>query len=83
MQTIQTIETIGTISKGIDGTDEYLLIVDNEDAIDIDALEQELRDRYYRDTGVAGGYYCHDVRCIPDPIHDNRCIAIVYHRYDV
>lgn len=80
---MQTIQTIGAIDKGIDGQDQYLLITDNAAAIDIGALEQSLLDQYYHDTNHPGGYFCRDVRVIPDPIHDDRCIAIVYHRYDV
>lgn len=76
-------ETIGVLNKGIDGRDEYLLISDNEDDLDLNEVHRILVEQFYVDSSVPGGYFCHTVRIIPDELHPNRCIAIVQHRYDV
>lgn len=78
-----TTTRIGMINEGIDGSDEYLMVRSTDDALDLPAVEQELTDLYYRESTRPGGYFCHTVRLIPDPIHDNTAIAIVQHRYDV
>ena len=78
------IERIGCITKGIDGSDEYLLVWDNEVAHTADSLSQHLTETYYRDTHRPGGYYCHSVSVIEDPSHGGyKHIAVVHHRYDV
>ena len=77
------VERIGSIEKGIDGTDAYLLVTSNEGALDCDQVEAFLLQQWWRDSSGPGTYYCNSVRVIPDPVHDNECIAIVQHRYDV
>lgn len=78
------IEKIGAIHHGVDGSDEYLLVWDNETAHNAQQLERHLTELYYRDTHTPGGYFCHSVSVIPDPAHHGyKHIAIVHHRYDV
>lgn len=77
------ITRIGVIDHGIDGSDEYLSVRDLEQEIDRQHLALLLDKRYYYRCTRAGGYFCYTQRIIPDPIHDDRCIVIVQHRYDV
>ena len=77
------ITRIGTIDHGIDGSDEYLSVRDREQEIDRQHLARLLDRRYYCRSSRPGGYFCTMQRIIPDPVHDNRCIVIVQHRYDV
>lgn len=77
------VQRIGAISKGIDGTDAYLLVTSNEDALDLEQVEEFLLQQWWSDSKGPGTYYCNSVRVIADPVHDNKCIAIVQHRYDV
>lgn len=77
------VDKIGSVSLGVDGADEYLAVRDMEDAIDPAALEDWMLERHYVAGGGAGSYFCHSVRVLPDPIHDNRAVVIVCHRYDV
>lgn len=77
------ITRIGTIEHGIDGSDEYLLVRDREQELDEQHLADLLDRRYYRRSSHPGGYFCTTQRIIHDPIHDDRCIVIVQHRYDV
>lgn len=74
---------IGTVCRGMDGSDEYLLVHDFEQDLDEQHLALVLEQRYYRDSLRPGGYFCVTQRIIRDPIHDNCCIVVVQHRYDV
>ena len=74
------ITRIGAIEKGVDGTDEYILIKDVEDDINVDDVYELMMSRYYRDTNVPGGYFCNNINIIPKA--NNEVIAIVEHRYD-
>lgn len=75
---------IGNINKGIDGTDQYVLVENVEgDNLDLDTVHENLLDMYYRDCCVPGGYFCKTVQIIPDPVHSRKCIAVIQHRYDV
>ena len=74
---------IGTICHGIDGSDEYLLVRDLEQELDVQHLEVRLLQRFYCRSSRPGGYFCTTQRIIPDPVHDYKCIVIVQHRYDV
>jgi hypothetical protein len=75
-------QEIGRIDQGIDGVDQYLLVADLSDDIDTEVVEQEFLEHHYRDTNVAGGYFCHSVTVSELP-SDNKCIVIIHHRYDV
>ena len=77
------IKRIGAIDLGVDGSDEYLLVWDNEQDHQVEALEQHLLKRYYRHTDTPGGYFCYAVDVGPCPRYEGRYIAIVHHRYDV
>lgn len=78
------ISKIGCIPQGVNGTDEYLLVWDNETAHSAEQLKRHLTEVYYRDTNAPGGYFCHSVSVIPHPAHHGyKHIAIVHHRYDI
>lgn len=77
------IQTIGSIYKGIDGSDQYLLVDRTDDDIKEVDVREHLFPRFYRDTNTPGGYFCHNFRYFPDPVHPYRAIVIIEHRYDV
>jgi hypothetical protein len=72
---------IGAIGQ-YDGWDEYLLVCDPDDDLDIDAVEDHFLSLHYRDTDIPGGYFCHSVTVSELP-SGNECIVIVHHRYDI
>jgi hypothetical protein len=75
------IEPIGRILRGIDGSDEYVLLRSNDDVFTHD-LEAWLLDRYHTRSKGPGSYFCTSVRVIPHA-HVGKYIGIIYHRYDV
>lgn len=81
-----TYEHIGTISHGIDGHDEYVLVTrttKNYEPLDLADVEATVTEGTYSDSGVAGGYFCHRVTICPNPISDWQAVAIIHHRFDV
>lgn len=83
LDTLQ-ITKIGSVPLGVDGSDEYLLVWDNEIAHNTEALERHLTEMYFRDTTTPGGYFCYAVSVFPDPnSYGYKHIAVVHHRYDV
>lgn len=77
------IREIGRLDMGIDGTDQYLLVRDLQQYIDKAHVYDTIMPRFYRDCTRPGGYFCTDLRIIPDPVLKHECIVIVQHRYDV
>lgn len=78
-----TIEKIGVIELGVEGSDDYIL-VKTENRATIAQVRGELLSRFFRDTTQeAGGYYCHHVTVLGNPVFDNSFVAIIHHRYDV
>lgn len=75
-------EAIGSIVKGVDGTDEYLhvrcLTADSDEA----TVERAVMQRYYRDTDTPGGYFCRNATVMRKRYSDNEYVVIVHHRYD-
>jgi hypothetical protein len=83
--TFENLQTkrIGAIDLGVDGSDEYLLVWDNEQEHSAEELEQHLLERYFRDTNTPGGYFCYSVIVGRHPYYTDKFIATVFHRYDV
>ena len=75
------ITPIGKVDQG-NGSDEYVLVCDLSDDIDLDDVEREFTEHCYRDTDTPGAYFCHRVTVVGLD-SDNECIVIVHHRYDV
>ena len=76
-------ETIGTIDNGCDGHELYIRVKRFDDSFDADSLEQihtAMLARFYRDTSVPGGYFCHTVDV--KQLADNIALVIVYGQYD-
>jgi len=78
--TIQ-VTKIGNIDNGIDGSEEYLLLTNSEDDLTEDQAWDYLHPLVYRDTDIAGAYFCHTVRTLQKT--DNQVVCIVYHQYNV
>ena len=77
------IETIGAISHGVDGSDQYVLLTRWGDDLTPEDAEDWLLPQVYRDTHqAAGGYFCHRVTTTQGE-SANKVIAIIHHRYDV
>ena len=77
------IETIGTISHGVDGSDQYVLLTRWGDDLTPEDAEDWLLPQVYRDTHqAAGGYFCHRVTTMQGE-SSGKVVAIVHHRYDV
>jgi len=72
---------IGNIDHGIDGSDEYLLLSDNEDNLSENQAWKYLHPLVYRDTDTPGGYFCHTVKTLQKS--DNSVVCIVYHQYNI
>jgi hypothetical protein len=77
------IETIGAISHGVDGSDQYVLLTRWGDDLTPEDAEDWLLPQVYKDTHqAAGGYFCHRVTTMQGE-SSGKVIAIVHHRYDV
>jgi hypothetical protein len=77
------IETIGAISHGVDGSDQYVLLTRWADDLTPEDAEDWLLPQVYRETHqAAGGYFCHRVTTMQGE-SSGKVIAIVHHRYDV
>lgn len=77
------IERIGAITKGVDGSDEYLLVTDLDGTLSLESLQEQLLQAYYKDANQPGGYFCYAVNVAAHPFYDSAYIAVVHHRYDV
>ena len=75
---------IGDINNGIDGKERYIHVKRLDDDFDEESLGQlrkAMTNRYYRDTDVPGGYFCHSVDV--HQIDHNVALVIVYGQYNV
>jgi hypothetical protein len=71
---------IGSIDKGCDGREEYVLLTCHEDNITEDDAYNYIMPRVYCDTNRVGGYFCKLVETIQKT--DNQVICIIHHQYD-
>ena len=78
-----SVTQIGIISKGCDGSDEYLLVKSNEGDITPEQVHDELMPRYYHPGNGHGGYFCDTILIQPVEHSTSSAIVIVQHRYDV
>ena len=78
------IESIGRISHGVEGSDEYVRIRTEEACIPSVVKDWLLRQVYRDTTQEAGGYFCHRVTVMgPHPYMEDEFVAIIHHQYDV
>ena len=77
------IETIGGLSNGCDGGDEYLLVTRTNGDIDLKDLKDYALEEYGRECSGPGQYYCNSVSAVMVEYSDNQAIITVHHRYDV
>ena len=75
------IEPIGRILRGIDGSDEYVLVRSDEDTSP-ESIRRHLLDIWAWDSKRPGGYFCSGVDVTPHA-QAGKYIGIIYHRYDV
>jgi hypothetical protein len=78
-----TITKIGIVDDGIDGSDEYVLLVRKDDDLTPEQAIEFLLPRYYSECRRPGGYFCTAVRAVQVQYSANRVICTVEHRYDV
>ncbi len=78
------ITPIGTISAGIDGSDQYVLVQrkDKDKLTPEEAHEYLLPLVYRRDSGP-GSIYCVEVSAMQVQFSETDVICIVHTRYDV
>lgn len=77
-----TVTKIGNIEKGIDGTDQYLLLSRSDANLTATQAHKWLMPQVYRETyQEAGGYFCNRVTVMKKS--DSQVVAIVHHEYDV
>jgi len=75
-----TVTTIGTIDKGCDGSQQYILLQCLNDYLSENDAWAYLHPLVYRDTNDAGAYFCHIVETIQKS--DNEVICIVHHEFN-
>ena len=80
---IFSIQKIGIIHLGVDGSDEYVLLTSNEGATAKDVKGWMMDRVYYETNQEAGGYYCNHVTVMPHPVFDDQFVCTIHHRYDV
>ncbi len=73
---------IGYIDNGIDGKDQYLLVVDNEDDLTPEQAYDHVMPKYYVESTYPGSYFCTSLRVQQVQYRTNEVIVIVEHRYD-
>lgn len=76
-------QDIGTIDNGIDGYDQYVLITDRCEALNLDEVHNWLLELSCYSTDRPGGSFCNLVTIVPKPDYPHECIGIIHHRYDV
>lgn len=75
---------IGVISQGVDGSDLYILLENNEDEIKDDDVKELFESKYYADTTrEAGGYFCHQYLWLTHEYSKNSGVLIINQRFDV
>jgi hypothetical protein len=75
---------IGSISQGVDGSDLYLLLEENEDCLTDSAVRDFFDTHYYAQTNKeAGGYFCYRYRWLPMDSGLSHGVLVVYQQYDV
>ena len=77
------IEKIGKIDKGIDGSDEYVLLTRLDDDLTPDQAVDWLLPKVYRECSYPGGYFCQTVLAVQAEYSRNTVICTIQHRYDV
>jgi hypothetical protein len=76
-------ETIGSISHGVDGADQYVLLTRWVDDFTPRDAELWLLPQMYKETHKeAGGYFCNRISTFQGE-SANKVIAIIHHQYDV
>lgn len=76
-----SVEKIGKKEKGIDGSDEYVMLTSASGQLTLAQAERWLLRKCFREAQTPGGYYCTSVKCV-DVGEDGRIMGIIYHRYD-
>jgi hypothetical protein len=77
-----TVEKIGLIDHGCDGSSEYLLVTNPDDETTPDQVIDFLLPLYYRDTQTPGAYFCHTITATHYPHSLSKVIAVVHHQYN-
>lgn len=74
---------IGSIDKGCDGRDEYVLVTRLDDDINTSQAETWVLEQCFNPGRGPGSYFCHTVLAVQAYDSPNQCICTVQHRYDV
>ena len=76
------ITKIGTIDRGIDGGDEYVLLNRLDDDLTPEQAVEYLLPPVYRNCMRPGGYFCNMVTAVQAAYRTNEVICTICHRYD-
>jgi len=71
------------IDNGIDGRDEYLILTRLDDDMTPEQAREWLLPQVYKESSMAGSYFCTSVMVVQAQYSTNQVICTVQHRYDV
>ena len=74
---------IGSIERGIDGNDSYVMLTRLDDDMTPDQAHAWLLPQVYHESTQPGGYFCTSVMAVQAQYSTNQVICTVQHRYDV
>ena len=74
---------IGSIGKGIDGVDTYVLLERKDDDLTVEQAHDYMMSNFYTTTNKPGGYFCHTILVTPVQDSTNKVICTIQHRYDI
>lgn len=76
-----SMDEIGSINMGIDGTDVYYLLR-TANPVAIPTLKMQLNREYAYESSYPGSAFCAGVSVMPKPYYDCDYVVIVHNRYD-
>lgn len=80
-----TLTSVGGLSHGIDGNDEYIDVVATDYApITNEQIDQLFWEKWrYETQQEAGGYFCKRYSLYINQHNDHRAVLVIHHEYDV
>jgi len=77
--------SVGGLSHGIDGNDEYIDVVATDYApITNEQIDQLFWEKWrYETQQEAGGYFCKRYSLYTNQHNDHRAVLVIHHEYDV
>lgn len=76
-----SLQEIGRIPMGIDGTDIYMLLRTQE-PVGVQELRDFFNSQYCTDSHYPGSAYCAGCTVMPKPYYNDEFVVIIHNRYD-